>query len=115
MADSRNLYKYKILDRSTDPVNKYAVVGELVNHLQLVVEHPHVLVLVVRAHLDLVRPAPARHLEDLVVLRPLLYELAVAIHHEDDVVIAPFPAALRLRLARGAEPVVIAGGAAAGR
>src|SRR5262245_38056552 len=64
-----------------------AVVSELVNHVQLVVDHPDVLFRIVGAHLDLVRPAPAAHLEELVVLGPVLYLVAHAVHYEENVVI----------------------------
>ena len=74
--------------------HQLAVIGELVDDVQLVVEHPDVLLGIVRAHLDLVWSAPAGHLEEFVVLRPRLDHLAGAIHDEDDVVIASLPAAL---------------------
>src|SRR2546428_5290497 len=89
-----------------------AVVGELVNHVQLIVDDPHVLLTIVGVHLDLVRPAPAPHLEQLVVLRPRVHHLAVAIDDEDDVVIAPLPSALLRRLAGRAEAVIISCGGA---
>ena len=95
--------------------HQLAVVGELVDDVQLIVEHPDVLLGIVRAHLDLVRTAAARRLEQLVVLRPPLHHLAVAIDDEDHVVVAALPAALRGRLAGRAQPVVVAGGAAARR
>ena len=88
--------------------HQLAVVGELVDHVQLIVDHPHVLVAIVRVHLDLVRPAAARHLEQLVVLRPPLHHLAVAIDDEDHMVITPLPSTLLSRLACGTEPVIVA-------
>ena len=92
--------------------HQLAVIGEFVDDVQLVVEHPDVLFGIVRTHLDLVWSAPAGHLEEFVVLWPRLDHLAGAIHREDDVVIAPLPAALlRCGFARGAQPVVIARGA----
>ena len=75
-------------------MHQLAVVGELVDDVQLIVDHPDVLLGIVRVHLDLVRPAPAGHLEELVVLRPRLHHLAAAIDDEDHVVIPPLPAAL---------------------
>ncbi len=93
--------------------HQLAVVGELVNLVELIVEHPYVLLGIVRAHLDLVRAAPARRVEQLVVLRPPLHHLAGAIDDEDHVVIAALPAALLGRLARRALAIVVAGGAAA--
>ena len=72
----------------------------------LVVDHPHVLGRIVRAHLDRVRSASTRLLrEQLVVLRPLFNKLAVAIDDEEDVLEPAFPSALRGRLAGGAQPV----------
>ena len=86
---------------------------ELVDHVQLIVEHPDMFLGVVRVHFDLVRPAPALHLEQLVVLGPRLHHLAVAIDHEDHVVVSPLPPALLLcRFARRAEPIVVSGGTA---
>ncbi len=65
-----------------------AVIRELVDEVQVVVDHPDVLVGIVGAHLDLVRPAPARHIEELAVLGPRLDHLAVAIHDEDAMFVA---------------------------
>ena len=49
---------------------------------------------IVRAHLDLVRSAPALAFEDLVEVVPPLDHLPVAVHHHDRVVIAALPSAL---------------------
>ena len=57
--------------------------------MEIVVEHPYVLLRIVRVHLDLVRAARAFLLEDLVVLGPRLHVPAVAIDDEDAV--HPFP------------------------
>ena len=73
-------------------MHQLAVVCEPVDHVQLVVDHPDVFVRIVRAHLDGVRPSPARLLaEQLVVLRPLVNEPAVAIDNEDDVLEPALP------------------------
>ena len=94
--------------------HQLAVIAELVDHVQLIVEHPDVLLRVVRVHLDFVRPAPALHLEQFVVLRPRLHHLAVAIDHEDHVVVSPLPPALLLcRFTRRAQPIVVSRGTAA--
>jgi hypothetical protein len=84
-----------------------------VNDVQLIVDDPHVLGRIVGAHLDLVRSASALHVEELVVLWPVLHLLAVPIDNEDHVMVATLPATLFRGLARGAEPVVVAGGVAA--
>ena len=88
--------------------HELAVVGELVDHMELVVEHPDVLLWIVGAHLDLVGTATARRLEELVMLRPRLDHLPGTINDEDDVVIPALPPALGRRLARGAKPIVVA-------
>ena len=86
-------------------MNQLPVVGEAVNHVQLVVEDPDVLLLVVGADLDLVRPAAARQLrEQLVEMRPLLDEIALAVDDEDRVFEAALPAALGFWLARRGQP-----------
>src|SRR2546425_318112 len=79
--------------------------------MELVVDEPDVLLGIVRAHLDLVRPAPASHLEELalVLVRPPFDHLAFAINNENGVMIAPLPPALRFRIARGVGPIVVAG------
>ena len=77
--------------------------------MQLIVDHPHVLVAIVRVHLDLVRPAAARILaEHLLEVRPVLNELAVAIDDEHRVVPPPLPSAFRDRFTRRAEAVGVA-------
>jgi hypothetical protein len=78
--------------------------------VQLIVDHPNVLVGIVRAHFDFVRTATAGHFEEFVVLRPPLDELSIAIDDNENVVIAALPATLFSRLARRAESIVIAGG-----
>ena len=60
-----------------------AVVGELVDLMTGVVDHPDVFFRVVRIDPDLVRTAAA--FEQLVPLRPRLHQLAVAVHDEDAV------------------------------
>ena len=81
-----------------------------IDDVQLIVEDPHVFLRIVRAHLDLVRPPPARRLEELVVLRPLLDQLAGAIDDEDDVVVAALPTAFGGRLAGRGQAVVVSVG-----
>src|SRR6266550_562206 len=75
-------------------LHQLPVVGELVNLVELVVDDPDVLLGIVGAHLDLVRPAPALALEHRVLIVPPLDHLAVAIDDEDGVVVPPFPSAL---------------------
>ena len=97
-------------------VHQLPVVGEAVDHVQLVVDDPDVLLGVVGADLDLVRPAAARQLaEHLVEVRPLVDEVALAVDDDDRVLEAPLPSALRLRLARRGHAVAVAGGVAARR
>ena len=97
-------------------VHELAVVGEAVDHVQLIVDDPDVLLGIVRADLDLVRPAPARQLlEQLVVLRPLVDEVALPVDDEDRVLEPPLPAALGGRLAGRGEAVGVAGRVAARR
>ena len=73
------------------------VVREAIDHVQLVVDDPDVLLGVVRADLDLMRAAAARQLaEQLLEVRPLVDEVAFAVDDDDRVFPAPFPAALRL-------------------
>ena len=68
------------------------VVCELVDHVELVVDDPDVLLLIVRAHFDLVRPSAARQLrKKLVGIRPLVDQVAVPIQHDDAVLEAPLP------------------------
>ena len=71
--------------------------------MQVVVHDPHVLLRIVRVHLDLVRAARALHGEDLVVLRPRLHHAAVAIDDDDAVLPFPLLRAGRLALERHAE------------
>ena len=64
-------------------VHQLPVVGEAVDHVQLVVDDPDVLLLVVRADLDLMRSAAAGQLrEHLVEMRPLVDEVALAVHDD---------------------------------
>src|SRR5688572_10777845 len=87
-------------------VHELTVVGKPVNHVQLVVDDPDVLLLVVGADLDLMRAAAAWLLgKHLVEVRPLVHEIALAVDDEDRVLPAPLPPALRFGLARGAQPV----------
>ena len=95
--------------------HELAVVGELEDDMQLIIDHPHVLLGIVRAHLDLVRPAAAGHLEELVVLRPRLHHLAGAVDDENHVVVAALPTAFLRRFTRRAEAIVIARRVAARR
>ena len=77
-------------------MHQLAVVGEAVNHVQLVVDDPDVLLLVIGADLDLVRSAAAGLLrEQLLEMRPLLDEVALGVDDEDGVLPAALPAALR--------------------
>ena len=97
-------------------VHELPVVGEAVDHVELVVDDPDVLLLVVRADLDLMRPPAAGQLaEHLVEMRPLADQVALAVHDDDRVLKAAFPSALRLRLTRGRDAVAVAGGVSARR
>src|SRR5688572_15826403 len=57
-----------------------AIVGELVDGMHVIVDEPHVLLCVVRAHVDRMRT-----LHDLVPLRPLLDDVALRVDHGDAV------------------------------
>ena len=84
--------------------------------MELVVDDPYVLFFVVGADLDLVRPPTAGKLgEQLVEVRPLVHEVALAIEHDDRVLEAALPSPLRVRLARCRQPVRVAIGVPAGR
>src|SRR5688572_22013009 len=91
-------------------VYELPVVGEAVDHVQLVVDDPDVLLLVIRADLDLMRSAAAWQLrEHLVEMRPLADHVALPIQDVDRVLVAAFPSALRLRLTRRRNAVAVAG------
>jgi hypothetical protein len=97
-------------------VYELPVVGEAVDHVQLVVDDPDVLLLVVRADLDLMRAAAARQLrEHLVEMRPLVHELTVSIQDVDRVLEPPLPSALRFGFTRGGDAIAVARGVAARR
>ena len=65
------------LSELAERVHQLPVVGEAVDHVQLVVDDPDVLLLVVGTDLDLVRAASAGQLaEQLVEVRPLVDEVA---------------------------------------
>ncbi len=82
---------------------------ELPDDVLLIVDDPHVLLSVVRIHLDLVRTASALVLrEHLFHERPFVDELAVTVDDEDRVVPPPLPSALCDRLARRTQPVTVA-------
>ena len=75
-----------------------AVVGEFEDLLHHVVDHPDVLFRIVGTDLDVVRAAAA--LEEVIPLRPVLQQLAVAVDHQNAVLQARL--ALRGRLPEGA-------------
>src|SRR5215510_2317200 len=54
----------------TERHHELTVVGEFVNHMELIINDPHVLLGIVRTHFDFVWSAPAGHLEHLVEIRP---------------------------------------------
>ena len=92
------------------------VVREAIDHVQLVVDDPDVLLGIVRADLDLMRTAAARQLaEHRIEVLPLVDEVAFAVDDDDRVLPAAFPAARGLRLARRGDAVAVAGRIAAGR
>ena len=69
-----------------------AVVGELVDGVHVVVDDPHVLLRIVGADVDRVRP-----LEDLVPLRPLLDDVALRVDDDEAVLPAGVHAELAIR------------------
>src|SRR4030095_7579130 len=82
-------------------MNQLTVIREAVDHVELVVDDPDVLLFVVGADLDLVRPTTAGKLgEELFEVRPLAHEVALTIEHDDRVLEAALPTALFVRLAR---------------
>ncbi len=80
-----------------------AVVGELVDHLHVVVDNPHVLLGMVRADVHGMR-AP----QDLVPLRPRLDDVAVGVGDDDAVLPLGVDAKLSIRRALDPEHVVSA-------
>ena len=72
-----------------------AVVGELVDRVRVVVDHPHVLLRVVGADVDRVRT-----LEQLVPLRPLLDDVALRVDDDEAVLPAGVDAELAIRRRR---------------
>ena len=95
--------------------HELAVIGELVDDVKLVVENPHVLLFIVRADFDLVRTAAAGQLlEQLVLIRPLVDEVALPVEDDDRMLEPPLPSAFVGRLAGRAEAVGVARRIAAG-
>ena len=77
-------------------VDQLSVVGEAIDHVELVVDDPDVLLGIVGTDLDLVRAATARQLaEHFVEMRPLVDQVALAVDDQDRVLKPPFPSALR--------------------
>src|SRR6185436_6806946 len=92
------------------------VVREAIDHVQLVVDDPDVLLGIVRADLDLMRAAAARQLaEHRIEMRPLVDEVAIAVYDDDRVLEPPLPTALRFLAARRGDAVAVAGRVAARR
>ena len=76
--------------------------------MELIIEDPDVFFGIVRVHLDFVRTAPAGCIEESVVLRPPLHQLAGAIDHENHVVIPALPATFLDRLTGRAQSIIVA-------
>src|SRR5262245_2444632 len=75
-------------------VDKLAVIGELIDDVQLVIDDPNVLLLIVWTDLDLMRsPAAGLLAKELLHVRPFVDQIAIPIDDKNRVLKSSFPAA----------------------